>query len=131
MKLKTLPMEARAVVVLCVMQILFKIVFESEGAQRLIDSSEAPLPGNMPLYAVAGLGVVWLMLTLWSLLYRKLSYVFIMGFAALNLFPLVLVWFGKTPFVGRPFFNGWMTLSLIYFAYQAHKNYVYPMGRDA
>jgi hypothetical protein len=118
-----LPMEARAVFSLCVLQILFKIVFESEGAKKIMESGDAPLPGGMPMTIVAILGILWFLLTIWSVFYKKISYVFIMAFATLNLFPLVLVWFGKTPYVGRPFFNGWMTLCLIYFAYQAYQNY--------
>ena len=120
---KQLPIEAKAVFALCVLQILFKIVFESEGARKIVESGAAPISGDGPLVIVAILGVVWLVLTAWSLFYKRVSYLFIMGFAVLNLFPLVLVWFGKTPYVGRPFFNAWMTLSLIYFAYQAYRNY--------
>lgn len=121
--IRKLPMEAKAVFSFCVLQILYKIVFESEGAKKIIESGNAPLPGGMPMAVVTLLGILWLLLTIWSLFYKRISYFFIIGFATLNLFPLVLVWFGKTPYIGRPFFNGWMTLCLIYFAYRAYQNY--------
>jgi hypothetical protein len=119
--MKRLPMEARTVFALCVMQILFKIVFEYEGAQKAA-AMGIGAPAHVSLFVIV-IGVVWAVFTIWSLFYQKIAYLFIIGFAAINLFPLILVWFGKTPYIGRPFFNGWMTLCLIYFAYQSYKHH--------
>jgi len=81
-------MKAQAAIAFIIAQILFKIIFEFEGAKIFAETHP------MPAFTII----------------------------ILNLFPLVLLAFGIAPFQNRPYFNAWITLSLIYFSYQTYKS---------
>jgi hypothetical protein len=86
-------MEAKAAIAFIIAQILFKIIFEFEGSRIFAESHPMPAFTIIVIFTIV-----------------------------LNLFPLVLLIFGIAPFQNRPYFNGWITLSLIYFSYQAYKS---------
>ncbi|MCK4542639.1 MAG: hypothetical protein KAU17_10440 [Spirochaetales bacterium] len=77
------------------------------AARRLLLESDRPI----------GYAIGLLCLANW-----RTGYLLTVILGILNLFPLVLLLFGIAPFQNRPYFNGWITLSLIYFGYRAYKS---------
>lgn len=110
-------MEAKAAIAFIIAQILFKIIFEFEGSRIFAESHPMPAFTIIAIFTVA-----WAIICLLCLANLKIGYFLSVILGVLNLFPLVLLIFGIAPFQNRPYFNGWITLSLIYFSYQAYKS---------
>jgi hypothetical protein len=109
--------EAQAAIAFIVAQILFKIIFEFEGSRIFAESHP------MPAFAViVAFTIAWVVIGLLCLANWRMGYLLAVILGVLNLFPLVLLLFGIAPFQNRPYFNGWITLSLIYFSYRAYKS---------
>lgn len=109
--------EAQAVIAFIIAQILFKIIFEFEGARIFAESH------LMPAFTIiVALTIAWTIILLLCLANLRIGYLLAVILGFLNLFPLVLLVFGIAPFESRPYFNGWITLSLIYFSYRAYKS---------
>ena len=115
--LNKFSMEAKAATAFIIAQILFKIIFEFEGARIFAESHPMPAFTIIVIFTIA-----WAVICLLCLANLKIGYLFAVIVGVLNLFPLVLLVFGIAPFQNRPYFNGWITLSLIYFSYQAYKS---------
>ncbi|MEW6041395.1 MAG: hypothetical protein AB1633_07740 [Elusimicrobiota bacterium] len=109
--------EAQATLALIIAQILYKLIFELEGAAKMVATGHK-LPVVQGVYALMG---IWIIIGILCLMNKKIGYLSGIVFGIVNLFPLVLLLMGKTPYVDRPFFNAWITLSLIYFSYRAYK----------
>ena len=109
-------MEAKAAIAFIIAQILFKIIFEFEGSRIFAESHPMPAFTIIVIFTIA-----WAVVCLLCLANLKIGYLLSVILGVLNLFPLVLLVLGKAPFPYRPYFNGWITLSLIYFSYQAYK----------
>lgn len=115
--IKNLSMEAKAGIAFIITQILFKIIFESEGVRIFAES------GSMPAYTIIIVfTIAWIVICLLCLANLKIDYLFAVIFGVLNLFPLVLLVLGIAPFRNRPYFNGWITLCLIYFSYKTYRS---------
>ena len=115
--IKNLLMEAKAGIAFIITQILFKIIFESEGARILAES------GSMQAYTIIIVfTIAWIVICLLCLANLKIGYLFAVIFGVVNLFPLVLLVLGIAPFRNRPYFNGWITLCLIYFSYKTYRS---------
>ena len=110
-------MEAKAAIAFIIAQILFTILFEFEGSRIFAESHPMPAFTIIAIFTVA-----WAIICLLCLANLKIGYFLSVILGVLNLFPLVLLIFGIAPFQNRPYFNGWITLSLIYFSYQAYKS---------
>ena len=110
-------MEAKAAITFIVAQILFKIIFEFEGSRIFAESHPMPAFTIIVIFTIA-----WAVICLLCLANLRIGYLLSVILGVLNLFPLVLLVLGKAPFPYRPYFNGWITLSLIYFSYQAYKS---------
>ena len=110
-------MEAKAAIAFIIAQILFKIIFEFEGSRIFAESHPMPAFTIIVIFTIA-----WAVICLLCLANLKIGYLLSVILGVLNLFPLVLLIFGIAPFQNRPYFNGWITLSLIYFSYQAYKS---------
>ena len=110
-------MEAKAAIAFIIAQILFKIIFEFEGSRIFAESHPMPAFTIIVIFTIA-----WAVICLLCLANLKIGYLLSVILGVLNLFPLVLLVLGKAPFPYRPYFNGWITLSLIYFSYQAYKS---------
>ena len=110
-------MEARAAITFIIAQILFKIIFEFEGAKIFSQSHPLPAFTIIVIFTIA-----WATICLLCLANLRIGYLLAVILGILNLFPLVLLALGIAPFHNRPYFNGWITLSLIYFSYQAYKS---------
>ncbi|MEA3453993.1 MAG: hypothetical protein U9R12_03565 [Candidatus Caldatribacteriota bacterium] len=110
-------MEAKAAIAFIITQILFKIIFEFEGSRIFAETHTMPAFTIIVIFTVA-----WAVICLLCLANLRIGYLFSVILGVLNLFPLVLLIFGIAPFQNRPYFNGWITLSLIYFSYQAYKS---------
>ena len=111
------PMEAKAAITFIIAQILFKIIFEFEGSRIFAESHPMPAFTIIVIFTIA-----WAVVCLLCLANLRIGYLLSVILGVLNLFPLVLLVLGKAPFPYRPYFNGWITLSLIYFSYQAYKS---------
>jgi len=110
-------MEAQATLAFIVAQILFKIIFESEGARIFA------VTHRMPAFAIVViLTIIWAVIGLLCLANLRTAYLLAVIFGVLNLYPLVLLVLGRAPFRYRPFFLTWITLSLMYFSYRAYKS---------
>jgi hypothetical protein len=110
-------MEAKAAIAFIIAQILFKIIFEFEGSRIFAESHPMPAFTIIVIFTIA-----WAIICLLCLANLRIGYLLSVILGVLNLFPLVLLIFGIAPFQNRPYFNGWITLSLIYFSYQAYKS---------
>jgi len=110
-------MEAKAAIAFIIAQILFKIIFEFEGSRIFAESHPMPAFTIIVIFTIA-----WAVICLLCLANLRIGYLLSVILGVLNLFPLVLLVFGKAPFPYRPYFNGWITLSLIYFSYQTYKS---------
>lgn len=110
-------MEAKAAIAFIVAQILFKIIFEFEGARIFAESHTMPAFTIITAFTIA-----WTVVCLLCLANLRLGYLLAVILGVLNLFPLVLLVLGIAPFPYRPYFNAWITLCLIYFSYQAYKS---------
>ena len=110
-------MEAKAAIAFIIAQILFKIIFEFEGSRIFAESHPMPAFTIIVIFTIA-----WVVICLLCLANLRIGYLLSVILGVLNLFPLVLLIFGIAPFQNRPYFNGWITLSLIYFSYQAYKS---------
>ena len=110
-------MEAKAAIAFIIAQIFFKIIFEFEGAKIFAKSHPMPAFTIIVIFTIA-----WAVICLLCLANLKIGYLLSVILGVLNLFPLVLLIVGIAPFQNRPYFNGWITLSLIYFSYQAYKS---------
>ena len=110
-------MEAKAAIAFIIAQILFKIIFEFEGSRIFAESHPMPAFTIIVIFTIA-----WAVICLLCLANLRIGYLLSVILGVLNLFPLVLLVLGKAPFPYRPYFNGWITLSLIYFGYQAYKS---------
>ncbi|MCD6569660.1 MAG: hypothetical protein J7L53_03050 [Deltaproteobacteria bacterium] len=115
--MKNLSMEAKAAIAFIIAQILFKIIFEFEGSRVFAESH--PMPAFTIIVAFT---IAWAIICLLCLANLRIGYMLVVIFGVLNLFPLVLLIMGIAPHPYRPYFNGWITLSLIYFSYQAYKS---------
>ena len=109
--------EAQAAIAFIVAQILFKIIFEFEGSR--IFAQTHPMPAFAVIVAFT---IAWAVIGLLCLANWRTGYLLAVILGVLNLFPLVLLLFGIAPFQNRPYFNGWITLSLIYFSFQTYKS---------
>ena len=110
-------MEAQATLAFIVAQILFKMIFEFEGA-RIFAATH-----RMPAFAIVViLTIAWAVIGLLCLAKWRTAYLLAVIFGVPNLYPLVLLALGKAPFRYRPFFLTWITLSLMYFSYRAYKS---------
>ena len=109
-------MEAKAAIAFIIAQILFKIIFEFEGSRIFAESHPMPAFTIIVIFTIA-----WAVICLLCLANLRIGYLLSIILGVLNLFPLVLLIVGIAPFQNRPYFNGWITLSLIYFSYQAYK----------
>ena len=110
-------MEAKAAIAFIIAQILFKIIFEFKGSRIFAESHPMPAFTIIVIFTIA-----WAVICLLCLANLRIGYLLSVILGVLNLFPLVLLVFGIAPFQNRPYFNGWITLSLIYFSYQAYKS---------
>ena len=110
-------MEAKAAIAFIIAQILFKIIFEFKGSRIFAESHPMPAFTIIVIFTIA-----WAVICLLCLANLRIGYLLSVILGVLNLFPLVLLVLGKAPFPYRPYFNGWITLSLIYFSYQAYKS---------
>jgi len=110
-------MEAKAAIAFIIAQILFKIIFEFEGSRIFAESHPMPAFTIIVIFTIA-----WAVVCLLCLANLRIGYLLSVILGVLNLFPLVLLVLGKAPFPYRPYFNGWITLSLIYFSYQTYKS---------
>ena len=110
-------MEAKAAIAFIIAQILFKIIFEFEGSRIFAESHPMPAFTIIVIFTIA-----WAVICLLCLANLRIGYLLSVILGVLNLFPLVLLLLGIAPFQNRPYFNGWITLSLIYFSYQAYKS---------
>ena len=110
-------MEAQATIAFIVAQILFKIIFEFEGSRIFAQTHPMPAFAIIVVFTIA-----WAVIGLLCLANSRMGYLLAVILGALNLFPLVLLVFGVAPFQNRPYFNGWITLSLMYFSYRAYKS---------
>jgi hypothetical protein len=110
-------MEAKAAIAFIIAQILFKIIFEFEGSRIFAESHPMPAFTIIVIFTIA-----WAVICLLCLANLRIGYLLSVILGVLNLFPLVLLVLGKAPFPYRPYFNGWITLSLIYFSYQTYKS---------
>ncbi len=110
-------MEAQATIAFIVAQILFKIIFEFEGSRIFAQTHPMPAFAIIVVFTIA-----WAVIGLLCLANWRTGYLLAVILGVLNLFPLVLLLFGIAPFQNRPYFNGWITLSLIYFSYRAYKS---------
>ena len=110
-------MEAKAAIAFIIAQILFKIIFEFEGSRIFAESHPMPAFTIIVLFTIA-----WAVICILCLANLRIGYLLSVILGVLNLFPLVLLVLGKAPFPYRPYFNGWITLSLIYFSYQTYKS---------
>ncbi len=111
-------MESRAAIAFIVAQILFKIIFEFEGSRIFAEAHHIPAFAIIVIFTIA-----WSAVCLLCLANLRMGYLLAVVLGILNLFPLVLLVLGIAPFQSRPYFNGWITLSLIYFSYQAYKSH--------
>ena len=110
-------MEAQAVVAFIIAQILFKIIFEFEGS-RIFSQSH-----TMPAFTIIlAFTIAWAIILILCVANIKVGYLLGIILGVLNLFPLVLLALGIAPFQNRPYFNGWITLSLIYFSYRTYRS---------
>ena len=116
--IENLSMEAQAAIAFIVAQILFKIIFEFEGSKIFAESHPIPAFTIIVIFTIA-----WIAIFLLCLANLKVGYLITVIFGILNLFPLVLLIMGIAPCRYRPYFNGWITLSLIYFSYRAYKSH--------
>ncbi len=110
-------MEAKAAIAFIIAQILFKVIFEFEGSRIFAESHPMPAFTIIVIFTIA-----WAVICLLCLANLRIGYLLSVILGVLNLFPLVLLVLGKAPFPYRPYFNGWITLSLIYFSYQTYKS---------
>ena len=113
-------MESKAAIAFIIAQILFKIIFEFEGAKIFAESHPMPAFTIVVIFTIA-----WAVICLLCLANLRIGYFLAVILGVLNLFPLVLLVLGIAPYPYRPYFNGWITLSLIYFSYQAYKSHGY------
>lgn len=111
------PMEAKATIAFIIAQILFKIIFELEGARIFSETHHMPAFTIIVIFTIA-----WSIICLLCLANLRIGYLLGVIVGILNLFPLVLLAFGIAPFQDRPYFNAWITLCLIYFSYQTYKS---------
>lgn len=108
-------MEAKAAIAFIVAQILFKIIFEFEGARIFSETHHMPAFTIIVIFTIT-----WSIICLLCLANLRIGYLLGVIVGVLNLFPLVLLIIGIAPFQDRPYFNGWITLCLIYFSYMAY-----------
>ena len=111
-------MEARAAIAFIIAQILFKIIFEFESSRIFAETHPMPAFTIIVIFTIA-----WAVICLLCLTNLRIGYLLAVILGVLNLFPLVLLVLGIAPFQNRPYFNGWITLSLIYFSYQTYKSW--------
>jgi hypothetical protein len=104
-------MEAKAAIAFIIAQILFKIIFEFEGSRIFAESHPMPAFTIIVIFTIT-----WAVVCLLCLANLRIGYLLSVILGVLNLFPLVLLIFSIAPFQNRPYFNGWITLSLIYFS---------------
>ena len=110
-------MEAKATIAFIIAQILFKIIFEIEGARIFSETHHMPAFTIIVIFTIA-----WSIICLLCLANLRIGYLLGIIVGVLNLFPLVLLAFGIAPFQDRPYFNAWITICLIYFSYQTYKS---------
>jgi hypothetical protein len=114
--IKILSMEAKAAIAFIIAQILFKIIFELEGARIFSETH------HMPAFTIiVAFTIAWAVICLLCLANLRIGYLLGIIVGVLNLFPLILLALGIAPFQNRPYFNGWITLCLIYFSYWTYK----------
>ena len=110
-------MEARAAIAFIIAQILFKIIFEFEGSRMFAETHRMPAFIIIVVFTIA-----WAIICVLCLVRLRVGYLLAIILGVLNLFPLALLIFGIAPFANRPYFNGWITLCLIYFSYQTYRS---------
>ena len=115
--IKILSMEAKATIAFIIAQILFKIIFELEGARIFSETHHMPAFTIIVIFTIA-----WSVICILCLANLKIGYILGIIVGVLNLFPLILLAFGIAPFQDRPYFNAWITICLIYFSYQTYKS---------
>jgi len=114
--IKNLSMEAKATIAFIIAQSLFKIIFELEGARIFSETH------HMPAFTIiVAFTIAWSVICLLCLANLRIGYLLGIIVGILNLFPLFLLAIGIAPFQDRPYFNGWITLCLIYFSYWTYK----------
>ena len=111
------PMEAKAAIAFIVAQILFKIIFELEGARIFSETHHMPAFAIIVIFTIA-----WSVICILCLANLRIGYLLAVVLGVLNLFPLALLALGIAPFQNRPYFNAWITVWLIYFSYQTYKS---------
>ena len=111
-------MEAQAAIAFIIAQILFKIIFEFEGARIFAESHPMPAFTLIVIFTIA-----WSIICLLCLANLRIGYLLAVILGVLNLFPLVLLILGIAPFQNRPYFNAWITMCLIYFSYHTYKSW--------
>ena len=111
--MKRFSMEARAAIAFIIAQILFKIIFEFEGSRIFAETHRMPA-----FIVIVAFTIAWTIICILCLFRLRIGYLLAVILGVLNLFPLVLLIFGIAPFANRPYFNGWITVCLIYFSYQ-------------
>ena len=114
---KSYSMEKQATIAFIVAQILFKIIFEFEGSAIFQETHSIPA-----FTVIVVLTIIWGIICILCLIDLKVGYILGVVVGILNLFPLVLLAMGIAPFGDRPYFNAWITCSLIYFSYKVYKN---------
>ncbi len=77
----------------------------------------------MPAFIIiVAFTIAWAIICILCLFRLRIGYLLAVILGVLNLFPLVLLIFGIAPFADRPYFNGWITVCLIYFSYQTYRS---------
>lgn len=115
--LKDISMESKAAISFIIAQILFKIIFEFEGSRIFAETHPMPAFTIIVIFTIA-----WAVICLLCLANLTIGYLLAVILGILNLFPLVLLVLGIAPFQNRPYFNGWITVCLIYFSYQTYRS---------
>ena len=110
-------MEAKATIAFIIAQILFKIIFELEGARIFSETHHMPAFTIIVIFTIA-----WSAICILCLANLRTGYLLGIIVGVLNLFPLALLALGIAPFENRPYFNAWITICLIYFSYQTYKS---------
>jgi len=115
--MKNFSMEAKAAIAFIIVQILFKIIFEFESSFIFAEATGMPAPIIIIVFAI-----IWAVICILCLFNLKISYLIAVIFGFVNLFPLILLALGVSPYPFRPYFNAWITFCVIIFNYLAYKS---------
>jgi hypothetical protein len=119
-----LSMKAKASIAFIITQILFKIIFEFKGSKlfpAIVKAKFGFYPPMSPFVVIVIFAIIWGIILLLCIANLKAGYLFAAVFGIFNLFPLVLLLLGIAPYKYNPYFNGWITLCLIYFSFGSYK----------